>query len=191
MIEIHLEGSERQTGEEFIPSNLGNIVGRKLYTTNPNNIDSIVKGFPKMTVSCLVLLVILGLFQSIYGVDLSGILIILALFEILSVLDMVLGTQNMIILNIYPYIMEVLGYDKDKNEAEVRLYCRGMVTQFKANVSIEKLPKHKVCVLHFSKFKEKHTTKKIDDMFYNLMYSSIYLDDKYSQIFNLVTDIKG
>lgn len=87
--------------------------------------------------------------------------------------------------------MEVLGYNKDTNEAEVRLYCRGMVTQFKANVSIEKLPKHKVCVLHFSKFKEKHTTKKIDDMFYNLMYSSIYLDDKYSQIFNLVTDIKG
>lgn len=104
---------------------------------------------------------------------------------------MVFGTQNVAILSVYPYIIEFLDYDKELNEADVRLYCRGMITQFRAKVTIEKLVKYNLSVFHFSNFKNIKASRMVNDLMYEWGYSSIYLDDKYSQIFNLVVDSKG
>lgn len=190
MIEIHLEGQE-QVRDDKIPANLDKLIGKKLYTTNPNNADRATGKKPTMIFILLGILVVLSLMSRIYGVDFSGFMLILAFLISIGTLDMVFGTQNVAILSVYPYIIEFLDYDKELNEADVRLYCRGMITQFRAKVTIEKLVKYNLSVFHFSNFKNIKASRMVNDLMYEWGYSSIYLDDKYSQIFNLVVDFKG
>lgn len=190
MIEIHLEGQE-QVRDDKIPANLDKLIGKKLYTTNPNNADRATGKKPTMIFILLGILVVLSLASRIYGIDFSGFMLILAFLISIGTLDTVFGTQNVAILSIYPYIIEFLDYDKELNEADVRLYCRGMITQFRAKVTIEKLVKYNLSVFHFSNFKNIKASRVVNDLMYEWGYSSIYLDDKYSQIFNLVVDSKG
>lgn len=190
MIEIHLEGQE-QVRDDKIPANLDKLIGKKLYTTNPNNADHATGKKPTIIFVMLGILIVLSLLSRIYGTDFSGFMLILAFLISIGTLDMVFGTQNVAILSIYPYIIEFIGYDKELNEADVRLYCRGMITQFKAKVTIEKLVKYNLSVFHFSNFKNIKASRMVNDLMYEWGYSSIYLDDKYSQIFNIVVDSKG
>lgn len=193
MIEIHLEGQERVRNGK-IPANLDRLIGKKLYTTNPNNADRATGKKPTMIFILLGILLVLSLVSRIYGADFSGFMLILAFLISIGILDMVFGTQNVAILSMYPYIIEFLDYDKELNEADVRLYCRGMITQFKAEVTIEKLVKYDLCdlsVFYFSNFKDIKASRVVNDLMYEWGYSSIYLDDKYGQIFNLVVDSKG
>lgn len=193
MIEIHLEGQERVRNDK-IPVNLDKLIGKKLYTTNPNNADRATGKKPTMIFILLGILVVLSLMSRIYEADFSGLILILAFLISIGILDMVFGTQNVAILSMYPYIIEFLDYDKELNEADVRLYCRGMITQFKAKVTIEKLVKYDLCdlsVFYFSNFKDIKASRMVNDLMYEWGYSSIYLDDKYGQIFNLVVDSKG
>ena len=193
MIEIHLEGQERVKNGK-IPANLDRLIGKKLYTTNPNNADRATGKKPTMIFILLGILLVLSLVSRIYGADFSGFMLILFFLISIGILDMVFGTQNVAILSMYPYIIEFLDYDKELNEADVRLYCRGMITQFKAKVTIEKLVKYDLCdlsVFYFSNFKDIKASRMVNDLMYEWGYSSIYLDDKYGQIFNLVVDSKG
>lgn len=190
MIEIHLEGQER-VKDGKIPANLDRLIGKKLYTTNPNNVDRAKGKKPIMIFIMLGILLFLSLMSRIYEADFSGLMLILAFLISIGILDMVFGTQNVAILSMYPYIIEFLDYDKELNEADVRLYCRGMITQFKAEVTIEKLVGYDLSVFYFSNFKNIKATRMVNDIIYEWIYSSIYLDDKYSQIFNLVIDSKG
>lgn len=190
MIEIHLEGQERVRNDK-IPVNLDKLIGKRLYTTNPNNADRATGKKTTMIFRLLGILVVLSLMSRIYEADFSGLILILAFLISIGILDMVFGTQNVAILSMYPYIIEFLDYDKELNEADVRLYCRGMITQFKAKVTIEKLVKYDLSVFYFSKFKDIKASRMVNDLMYEWGYSSVYLDDKYSQIFNMVIDSKG
>lgn len=193
MIEIHLEGQERVRNDK-IPVNLDKLIGKRLYTTNPNNVDRATGKKPIMIFILLGILLFLSLMSRIYEADFSGLMLILVFLISIGILDMVFGTQNVAILSMYPYIIEFIDYNKELNEADVRLYCRGMITQFKAEVTVEKLvgyDSYDLSVFYFSKFKDIKASRMVNDLMYEWGYSSIYLDDKYGQIFNLVIDSKG